>query len=337
MPPGERRISVVIPNRNGAATIERCLEAVLASRYGDFEVIVVDDASDDDSPARIRAFPCRLVRLKRRRGAAGARNAGAGLATGEILFFLDADCVVEPGTLARVNGAMARRDDPRVVVGGSYTPVPFDPGFFSTFQSVFVHHFETRAPEPDYLPGHALAIRRTTFLASGGFPEDPGLPLIEDVAFSHRLRGAGCRLVMDPEIRVRHIFRFTLRRSLRNAARKARHWTRYSLARGDVWADSGTASHGLKVNAAAWLAGALCLALGAARGGVAPLLPAALLPALAALANRGLVAAFHRAGGPGFALLATAYYTLVYPLPVWAGALAGTAGHLAGKARGRRG
>jgi len=52
-------ISVVIPNRNGAATIGRCLEAALGSRYDNFEVIVVDDASEDDSLDQIRRFPCR--------------------------------------------------------------------------------------------------------------------------------------------------------------------------------------------------------------------------------------------------------------------------------------
>ncbi len=55
-------ISVIIPNRNGAATIGKCLTAVLDSRHDNFEVIVVDDGSGDDSVEIIKCFPCRLIR-----------------------------------------------------------------------------------------------------------------------------------------------------------------------------------------------------------------------------------------------------------------------------------
>ncbi|MBI5629086.1 MAG: glycosyltransferase family 2 protein, partial [Candidatus Rokubacteria bacterium] len=56
-----RFISVIIPNRNGAATIETCLEAVFSSRYEPFEVIVVDDASEDGSAGIASRFPSRLL------------------------------------------------------------------------------------------------------------------------------------------------------------------------------------------------------------------------------------------------------------------------------------
>jgi glycosyltransferase involved in cell wall biosynthesis len=56
-------ISIIIPNRNGEATIRLCLEAVYRSDYTRFEVIVVDDDSEDRSVAEIERFPCRLVRL----------------------------------------------------------------------------------------------------------------------------------------------------------------------------------------------------------------------------------------------------------------------------------
>ena len=73
-----RFISVVIPNRNGEATIGKCLDAIFSSTYEDFEVIVVDDASEDASIAIIEKFPCRLLRLEKHSGAARARKAGRG-------------------------------------------------------------------------------------------------------------------------------------------------------------------------------------------------------------------------------------------------------------------
>ncbi|VAX17713.1 hypothetical protein MNBD_NITROSPINAE04-370, partial [hydrothermal vent metagenome] len=57
------RISVIIPNRNGADTIGDCLKAALASEDDNFNVIVVDDCSDDDSIEIISRYPCKLIRL----------------------------------------------------------------------------------------------------------------------------------------------------------------------------------------------------------------------------------------------------------------------------------
>jgi len=314
-------VSIVVPNRNGAATIGRCLTSALASRYPSFELIVVDDASEDDSLERIRHFPCRVVQLPRHGGAARARNAGARKARGEVLFFTDADCLLEPDALARA--VQTLRGGADLAVGGTYTLAACEPRFFDRFQSVFVHHFETRrAPQADYLATHALAVSAETFRCHGGFAET-GLPILEDVEFSHRLRRAGCRLVMDPAIRAGHVFDYSLWRSLRNAFRKARYWTCYSLGNRDLLADSGTASHNLKLDVAAWCLGAVLIAAALAAG--APAWAAAVLgiQAANAYASRGLLRAFRRAHGTLFAGAAGLYYLLVYPLAVGAGALAG--------------
>ncbi len=314
-------ISLIIPNRNGAATLARCLRAALASRYPRFEVIVVDDASADDSVAVIRRYPCRLVRLERHGGAARARNVGAAYGRGQILFFTDADCLLKENALARAADTLARAG-PGAVVGGTYTRAPADRRFFSRFQSVFIHYGETRGTNPDYLATHALAIRAADFRASGGFRED-FLPILEDVEFSHRLRRHGHRLVMNPAIRARHVFNYSAARSLRNAFRKSMYWTLYSLCRRDLLADSGTASHGLKANVTAYAAGLALLTLALFTN--EPLWAAAAAAALGLnlYANRGLLAAFHRARGLPFALAAGLYYLFVYPLPVGAGATAG--------------
>ncbi|UCH53607.1 MAG: glycosyltransferase family 2 protein [Pseudomonadota bacterium] len=317
-------VSIIIPNRNGAGTIGRCLEAALASRYDAFEVIVVDDCSTDESVAVVQRYPCRLVRLAYHGGAARARNVGAAHAGGEILFFTDADCLMQPDALALACRALAAAG-PRAVVGGTYTWLAHDRSFFSDFQSIFVREAETkRAPAADYLATHALAIYAETFRRSGGLPEGP-LPILEDVAFSHQLKRADYHLVLDPTVAVRHIFNFTLRRSLANAFTKARYWTMYSLANRDWLADSGTASHGLKANVAAWFM-CLLLALAGLATGDAHWFGLLLAVQTGNLGfNRRLLAACATAKGARFALAATIYYACVYPLAVGAGVLAGLA------------
>lgn len=314
-------VSVVIPNYNGAATIERCLQAVFASRDANFEVIVADDGSDDDSLERIHRHPCRVLRMPRHAGAGAARNGGARASHGELLFFTDADCLLEPDALALAVAALGDAAD--LAVGGSYTLAPSRPWFFDRFQSVFIHHFETRrAPEADYLATHALAIPAATFRRHGGFAED-SLPILEDVEFSHRLRQGGCRLVMQPQIQAQHVFDYSAARSLRNAYRKARYWTCYSLGARDLLADSGTASRELKFDVAAWCLSATLLAAGLASSAPAWIVGAAAVQAANAYANRALFAAFRRAHGLRFAAAAALYYVFVYPVAVGAGALSG--------------
>jgi glycosyltransferase involved in cell wall biosynthesis len=91
----EKYISIVIPSYNKAATIGKCLEAAFSSKYKNFEVIVVDDNSDDNSVEIIKRFPCKLVCLERRAGTSKARNTGAFKSKGDLIFFIDADCILQ--------------------------------------------------------------------------------------------------------------------------------------------------------------------------------------------------------------------------------------------------
>ena len=315
-------ISIIIPSRNAAATIGHCLDSIFSSADGSIEVIVVDDNSTDGSVELIEKFPVRLIRLKRHAGASAARNIGARNSSGPVLFFIDADCLLRKDTLALVRKTVADLGA-NFVIGGTYTREPQDPGFFCLFQSVFINYFETkRADDPDYIATHALVIDAAVFRKSGGFPEN-FLPIIEDVEFSHRLRRAGYRLLMDPAIQVRHTFNFTLRRSLGNAFRKSRYWTQYSLANRDLLADSGTASRELKMNV---LSCFLCLA---ALGLWLPtreaffLYPLPMIIGVNLFINRRLIQAWYETRGMLFAFFAVGYYATLFAGAVGAGALRG--------------
>lgn len=320
-------VSLIIPNRNGAPTIGKCLETAFASAYAPLEVIVVDDCSQDTSVEIIRKFPCKLVRLEKHSGASRARNVGAQHASGDQLFFTDADCLLREDTLSVAARTLAAAG-PNVIVGGTYTALPHDTDLLGAFQSVFVNYSETKnADHPDYIAAHALAVHSATFRKTGGFAED-FLPILEDVEFSHRVRQAGYRLVVNPELMVQHIFNFSLVGSLRNAFRKSMYWTAYSLGNGDLLVDSGAASAELKINVASYGLTALLVLLSALAGTAVWLVPVPLIVGLNLLANRGLLRAFRRARGCRFALAAAGYYVGLYPLAVGAGALAGAARYL---------
>ncbi|GMQ91829.1 MAG: hypothetical protein BMS9Abin11_1144 [Gammaproteobacteria bacterium] len=315
-------ISIIVPVHNGGKTIGSCLEAALASKYADFEVIVVDDGSDDNSIDIIKNFPCKLIQLPEHSGASRARNIAASEAQGDILFFTDADCLLEEDTLA-VAYKTLRSAGPKVVIGGTYTRIPYDNNFFSRFQSIFINHFETkRAENPNYVATHAMIINADTFRDNSGFNEQ-FLPIIEDVEFSHRLRRHGYKLTINPEIQVRHIFNFSLSKSLLNALRKSMYWTIYSIRNKDLLVDSGTASIELKTNVVSFFSIAMLLL-------IYLLVEQAILLPIIILAigvnvsvNWRLFQAFYRTGGWLFSIGALIYYLLLYPLAVGMGAIGG--------------
>ena len=95
-------VSIVIPTRNRARLLRQALRSARGQTWRDREIIVVDEASDDDTPAMLsRDFPdVRVIRHAAPRGPAGARNAGVAAARGDWVFFWDDDDLMHPGHLA---------------------------------------------------------------------------------------------------------------------------------------------------------------------------------------------------------------------------------------------
>ena len=104
-------VSVVIPCHDAAPFLAEAVESALGQAGVRVEVIVVDDASADGSVEVARGFGdrIRLVERTENGGGAAARNAGAALASGDALLFLDADDVLAPGTLAALAAALRER------------------------------------------------------------------------------------------------------------------------------------------------------------------------------------------------------------------------------------
>lgn len=129
-------LSVVIPTWNRARLVREAIQSALQQRAGEVEVIVVDDASTDATAEALeREFGSRirLLRLEHRRGAGGARNAGARLAQGEFLAFLDSDDVWLPGKLDAELDVFARFPEAEVVVSDSQNFFEGEPDGSSRF------------------------------------------------------------------------------------------------------------------------------------------------------------------------------------------------------------
>lgn len=209
-------LSVIVPVHNGAGFLDRCLARLAQSTFRDYECIVVDDASTDETRSVAAQHGARLVSLDQRGGPARARNRGAERARGEVLMFVDADVCVHADTLSQVAGHF--RDHPAVdALIGSYDDAPTDPGFISQYKNLFHHytHQVSRREAWTFWAGCG-AIRRRLFLEVKGFDESYTRPSVEDIELGYRLRARGARIDLDPSVQVTHLKRWTFWQLLRS-------------------------------------------------------------------------------------------------------------------------
>jgi glycosyltransferase involved in cell wall biosynthesis len=212
-------VSIIIPVHNGRGHLGKTLDALLASDFVEYEIVVVDDGSSDESAELARARGAKVIRLAAQLGPAAARNCGASHASGDILLFVDADVVVRPHTLAHV-AAVFREYSDVAAVFGSYDDTPFAQNFISQHKNL-LHHFvhQQSSPEAATFWAGCGAIRRRAFEATGGFDERKyPRPSIEDIELGHRLRRKGFRIILDKELQVKHL----------------KHWTFFSLLTTDI-------------------------------------------------------------------------------------------------------
>lgn len=247
-------VSVVIPAHNAAADLPACLESVLCSEGATFEVIVVNDASTDDTEAVARRYGCRVVSVARNIMSANCRNLGARHARGEILVFFDADELMAPDTLRRFVAVL--RDDPGVdaVVGSLSAETPAQ-GFFSRFKN-FQHHYTHQTAERDgaTLDSGRMALRRAVFEQLGGFEPAFAAASIEDIALGYRMTRAGHRIRFEPSIQVVHLKRYTLTGMVRSDIfHRAIPWTGLMLRERVFRNDLNTRGGNVLSVAAAWL------------------------------------------------------------------------------------
>lgn len=203
-------ISVIIPVYNAADTLQFCLEAICATSVSGYEIIVVDDGSNDDSRTIARNFQCRIHQLHEQGGAAAARNAGARIARGRILLFVDADVIV-PGNLIERIVDNFNRDDVVAVqtlytCPGRYSDTP------SRYQNDYYHYFCTRIPgdNTSVFATWCAAVSREVFLSIGGFDQRIPGAAVEDEEFGYELVDRGYRIFLDRSLTVEHLARYSM-------------------------------------------------------------------------------------------------------------------------------
>lgn len=178
-PPPPILVSVVIPTRNRREHLEKAIGSVLAQTYGELEVIVVDDGSEDASREvvdRMRQHDPRItcVRHPEPRGAQAARNTGVNKARGEVVAFLDDDCAWHP---TKVEKQIAAMSEGRGLVYCRHAIR--QAGEWIVEGQVGVAHDAVKGLlRKNYIGTYSILVRRELLGMVGGF--DEGLPRLQD-------------------------------------------------------------------------------------------------------------------------------------------------------------
>ena len=220
------KISIIIPVWNGGENFRRCLDSIQAYASHTHELIVVADGDTDGSRDLAQQVATQVVLFNQPGGPARARNAGAAVATGDVLFFIDADVTLHDDTIDRLMHVMA---DPAVdAVIGSYDDNPGAPQFVSQYRNL-LHHYthQTGRERAATFWGACGGIRADVFSRIGGFDEARyPAPSVEDIELGYRLRVAGCQLLLDRHLLVTHWKRWTPRSIIvTDVVRRAIPWT----------------------------------------------------------------------------------------------------------------
>jgi glycosyltransferase involved in cell wall biosynthesis len=169
--------SVIIPTCNRAAFLKEALKSVLAQEFGDFEVIVVDDGSVDETPAVLKSFGNKVQCLRQQnRGPGAARNSGATRAVGEYLAFLDSDDLFFPWSLRAYAELIQIHQAPAFIAGKPKLFREVSELSFTGSEPIAVKKFSDYLASGDqwrWWGASSFVIRRNQFMAAGGFANEP--------------------------------------------------------------------------------------------------------------------------------------------------------------------
>ena len=199
-PPETISVATVIPVRNRAKFVVRALNSVISQTYPSTEIIVVDDASSDDTPEIVRGIArevpnIRLVTLQRNVGASEARNIGVQHASSDLIAFLDSDDIWYPDKLKKQIAEFLIRKKVVAVFSGSRVIYPdrsfshIPPGNITVTDLYYSNKLSTTS---------SALISRSALLRVGGF--DRQLPSCEDWDLFIRLAEIGEIRVVQEEL-----------------------------------------------------------------------------------------------------------------------------------------
>jgi len=217
-------ISVIIPVRDGIDTLRQCLGALKRSNFSGFEVVVVDDCSEEDCSELVRSYGFKPIRLSQPSGSWFARNKGAELATGDILVFVDCDMVIQPDALHRIHNQFS--ENHYAAISGICGFKTNTKKLATWYKNLWMYYSYTNSPENfDWFISGIGAVKREVFFGLKGFDATFQTKTGGgDLEFGRRLKEIGQSILLDKGLQGEHLKPYTLWGLLLNDYNRSKGW-----------------------------------------------------------------------------------------------------------------
>jgi glycosyltransferase involved in cell wall biosynthesis len=213
------RISVIVPHLNQPEALERCLTSLRMGQRQPDEIVVVDNGSRVLPNAVVAASAGAQLLQELTPGPGPARNLGVAQSTGDILAFIDADCLADTAWLAQAEAALA--DPAAQILGGDVRIAYDDPArltMLEAYESIYAYRMDRYIAREGFTGTGNLVVRRVVLAAVGPFA---GLSVAEDRDWGQRATAMGYRIRYVPGMKVYHPAR-------REFSEMRRKWDRHT-------------------------------------------------------------------------------------------------------------
>lgn len=225
--------SVIVPVRNGGNTLDACLHSIERSTYKNYEIIVVDDHSTDNSIEIAKKYDSTIVQLTEDFGANHARNLGAKNAKGRILVFIDSDIVIKRDTIQMIVESLNEGLD---TVVGVYTAKHRNENLVSQYKNLWIRFSYMKSPPTiDWLFGAISGIKREIFEKIGGF----NVELLakhgnDDIELGKRFSKVNANIILDLDLEVEHLKNYTVRSFIKNEFNRSMGFAKLATELGET-------------------------------------------------------------------------------------------------------
>ncbi len=200
--PQALRITVVIPHLNQPEMLSRCLASLAAGRRLADQIIVVDNGSASLPTDICASYPEVRLLQEQTPGPGPARNLGVANSTGDVLAFIDADCLADPDWLAVAATVMA--DPDAMILGGDVRIAYVDPArltMLEAYESIYAYRMDRYIAREGFTGTGNLVVRRGVLTQVGPFA---GIGVAEDIDWGHRATRLGLAIRFVPDMKVFH-------------------------------------------------------------------------------------------------------------------------------------
>lgn len=208
-------VSIIIPVKNGSSTLDACLRSIKRSYYKNYEIIVVDDHSSDNTREVALRHQCTVLAAEGGEGANYARNFGAKAAKGDILVFIDADVMIRRETILEIVETL--EDETTDAVVGIYTARHRNESLVSQYKNLWIRYSYLKSPAViDWMFGATSGIKRKAFEQLGGFNNDLMVQYGDEIELGKRAARSNLNIVLNLDIEIEHLKYYTLRSFIKN-------------------------------------------------------------------------------------------------------------------------